>query len=233
MKPERIKKAGYTYLNVAAVVACLAVIALILVAVLFRAPGEDVSSVPSEQASSAPPDESGADDDVSGAESESPSGPFAALTELSVANTQVSEGDLILVSNENTYAHPNPDALTSIFENKRGSYKCGDTAGLAEERALDAFNDMLDDFYAATGRGSVTVLYGYLTPEQAGDRYNAASDKAHAAQAGGSDFHTGLSFSLTVYPQSDGSIGDGSYAWLADNAHRYGFVSAIPRISSA
>ena len=228
MKPERIKKAGYTYLNVAAVVACLAVIALILVAVLFRAPGEDVSSVPSEQASSAPPDESSADDDVSGAESESPSGPFAALTELSVANTQVSEGDLILVSNENTYAHPDPDALTSIFENKRGSYKCGDTAGLAEERALDAFNDMLDDFYAATGRGSVTVLYGYLTPEQAGDRYNAASDKAHAAQAGGSDFHTGLSFSLTVYPQSDGSIGDGSYAWLADNAHRYGFVLRYP-----
>lgn len=95
-------------------------------------------------------------------------GRLRALTELSVANTQVSEGDLILVSNENTYAHPNPDALTSIFENKRGSYKCGDTAGLAEERALDAFNDMLDDFYAATGRGSVTVLYGYLTPEQAG-----------------------------------------------------------------
>ena len=121
-----------------------------------------------------------------------------------------------------------PISLTSIFENKRGSYKCGDTAGLAEERALDAFNDMLDDFYAATGRGSVTVLYGYLTPEQAGDRYNAASDKAHAAQAGGSDFHTGLSFSLTVYPQSDGSIGDGSYAWLADNAHRYGFVLRYP-----
>lgn len=228
MKPERIKKAGYTYLNVAAVVACLAVIALILVAVLFRAPGEDVSSVSSEQASSAPPDETSVDDNVSGAESESPSGPFAALTELSVANTQVSEGDLILVSNENTYAHPDPDALTSIFENKRGSYKCGDTAGLAEERALDAFNEMLDDFYAATGRGSVTVLYGYLTPEQAGDRYNAASDKAHAAQAGGSDFHTGLSFSLTVYPQSDGSIGDGNYAWLADNAHRYGFVLRYP-----
>lgn len=60
MKPERIKKAGYTYLNVAAVVACLAVIALILAAVFFRAPGDDTSSVPSEQASSAPPDETSA-----------------------------------------------------------------------------------------------------------------------------------------------------------------------------
>lgn len=31
-----------------------------------------------------------------------------------------------------------------------------------------------------------------------------------------------------MYPQSDGSIGDGNYAWLADNAHRYGFVLRYP-----
>ena len=228
MKSERIKKAGYTYLNVAAIVACLTVIALILAAVFFRTPGEDAPSEPLDQLSAAPSDETSVGSDASDTESESLSGPFAVLTEQTVPNAQVASGDLILVSNEYHYTHPDPASLASIFENKSGSYKCGDTSGLAEARAIEAFNEMLDDFYAATGSGSVTVLHGYLTPEEAGDRYDRADDKTHTAQAGGSDFHTGLSFSLTVYPSSDGSIGDGSYAWLSDNAYRYGFILRYP-----
>ena len=99
MKSERIKKAGYTYLNVAAIVACLTVIALILAAVFFRTPGEDAPSEPLDQLSAAPSDETSVGSDASDTESESLSGPFAVLTEQTVPNAQVASGDLILVSN--------------------------------------------------------------------------------------------------------------------------------------
>ena len=227
MKTSKVKKEGYTYLNLAAVIACLAVIAVILLAVfsgnLFS--GDEEPSQPTVSEDGTTSEESVPAEETSEDISLPPEREYA---EITMRFDEVSSGDLILVSNVYNYDHPSPESLVSIFENKTSSYKCGDTQGVAEKRALDAFNSMMDDFYSAVNSDAVTVLYGYLTPEEVDDRYHSSSDPAHTPQAGGSDFQTGLSFSLTVYPQSEGSLGDGKFAYLEENAHRFGFVLRYP-----
>lgn len=84
--------------------------------------------------------------------------------------------------------------------------------GLDKEAAY-AMDAWLSDFYAQGGNNDVRMIAGYRTDSQ------------------DLDFHTGRTLTLGIYPENSGSWvykNEGSFSWIAEHAHEYGFVQRYP-----
>ena len=163
---------------------------------------------------------------------ETPSGIPCTLTEL--GEDAVYAGDLVLVNNNTLFHFPEEQDLISIYDNKTASYYVRDMEVLLNPTALDALNDMMDDFIAQGGSKTVNVVAGHRTEEvqqhlfdQSADRNGLDHAQEFVAQPGGSEHHTGLVVDLHLY-FSDGSSedydGTGEYAWINEHCQDYGYV---------
>jgi len=146
-------------------------------------------------------------------------------------------GDLILVNakDELPCRFLEDEYLVSIFDGKSSSYNVYDMNVQLSSRALAPLNRMMDDFYAEYGTDSVNVVSGYrsyetqeaLLSEEIAEK-GATEAERWVTKPGYSEHHTGLAIDLSIYHTEEGTSeeydGTGIYAWINENAYKYGYV---------
>jgi D-alanyl-D-alanine carboxypeptidase len=144
---------------------------------------------------------------------------------ITVTNTDVHKGDLLIVNNDHVYHFPaTDDHLAEIYaqlvSHSPRTYQQG-LSKYMDKDALLALDTFLTDFCTETGKNNVLIRYAYRSEED---------QKAFETQPGYSDHHTGLGCQLkyTVEGRNYELSTDPTYNWLYENAHKYGFVVRYP-----
>ena len=150
---------------------------------------------------------------------------------VTVTATDTLRGPLALVNNTHKYTFPDGIGHLGSLNDKRTThnprvYQQSGLSDYMEKTALDALDQMLVDFHAATGLDNVLLKYAYRSAEE----QQALVENGSSTQVGYSDHHTGMGAQL-------GYIRDGKsyaldtdpvYNWLFENCHKYGFVIRYP-----
>ena len=159
------------------------------------------------------------------------------FTSVQYTDADLGTGNLVLVNNKIDFKGTvREDDLDVVREKKNSAYSVKDYTVLVQPVVMDALNDMLLDFYNATGNDGVMVRAGHRTYEYQQGLYDDELKKtgqessALVAKPGYSEHHTGLAVDFTtyrngVYKDFDGT---GDYAWIMENCHKYGFVNRYP-----
>ena len=157
-----------------------------------------------------------------------------------VADTH--SGELLLVNKHFPYVFDNvPSIVTkesniSIYGAKSANYFVKDINVSMDKTAIEAFNRMMDDYYAQNGnKKNVIITQGLRTYEeqQAMLELKVAQygpNQTIAQTPGYSEHHTGYAFDISTYVNSvmGTFTGEGEYKWVHDNAHKYGFILRYP-----
>lgn len=142
----------------------------------------------------------------------------------------INRGNLVLVNAEHDYKFPEDDTeLVALFDVIDGvSYHVSDMITKLDSEALGQLNAMMQAFYDAEGNSDIYVISGYRTLEEQSDKYYSGNS---GFQGGFSDYHTGRSFDMAIFPK-DSTSGyyspTGVYSWVYDNAAEYGFIVRFP-----
>ena len=159
---------------------------------------------------------------------------------LILTTDDIYRGNLILVNADHEFRFPETREDVSVYDNKSSSYKVGDMTVTLSMTAIDAFNKLIDDFYAQTACRDVMIVSGggYRTEEFQRQLYakrvetqGAEAAAKYVALPGNSEHHTGLAMDLTVYTDSgEGHTlrGYEKCAWLVENFENYGFIMRYP-----
>ncbi len=159
-------------------------------------------------------------------------GVLCTLTDMGEA--AIHTGELILVNNWTEYHFPEEQDLVCILEESNGAYIVRDYSVYLSPVAMDALNDMMDDFREQGGSKTVNVVAGYRTAEDQQGLYDRSAEKngkdhadKYVAKPGGSEHHTGYVVDFSIR-NADGTSSDydgtGEYAWINENCHNYGWV---------
>lgn len=145
---------------------------------------------------------------------------------VSMIPNAVFEGDLVLVNKEYIYSFPTSEDSTPvpIYEQMTGSYKVSDYETCLAPKAITALNNMMDAFYEKTGHADCMIISAYRTKEYQDEKYNSGTSDV---KGGYSEFHTGLSLDLGIFPENDNSyyyLPEGDYAWIQENCGNYGYI---------
>ena len=138
---------------------------------------------------------------------------------LNVRNSEtVGTGDLLLLNAGYRY-DGKPGDLVSNYEylfDKSGERiaSASSTVNMASKRVLQAFNEMVCDFYKKTGKATILLTDLYL--EGGGEGKTCY------------EHESGLAIDLRLYLEAEKSYpeftGKGEYAWFEQNCHKYGFI---------
>ena len=165
-------------------------------------------------------------------------GPPPALTEpdsasITVDNTQITRGDLILINGQHPYSFDIPEKQTVFYGNKSPCYKLSLASISIDSDLFPLFDQMMIDFSTATGCKDLLITSGYRTYEDqeeimASRVASMGAEKAalYVANPGHSAHHSGLALDLGLF------IGGRQYyfpehemgAWIIENAPKYGFI---------
>ncbi|MGN0631396.1 MAG: D-alanyl-D-alanine carboxypeptidase family protein [Ruminococcus sp.] len=148
---------------------------------------------------------------------------------LTVSFDDVKKGPLVIVNTNSQYAFPAGDAsLVSVEENRNSSYSADNAEIMLDQTAVSHLNEFISEFSTLYGKTDVKIEGGYRSKEEQDSKYANGS----SIFAGGySDYHTGRSFDICITPE-DGMqsyyVASGDYAWINDNAYKYGFIVRYP-----
>jgi len=234
-KPNR--KESYGFINLIAVVACFAVIVVIL-SVLFAKFIIDRSSEISEESSVVSEDNSYGESAVSETESsrassttsreesfEEPSAeePYRVIM---LEEEDIHKGTLIVASAETPFDFSYAPVTVNIYKTRtEKTFGLSDSNILISQTAMGPLQSMLNALAAYASSNALTVTTGYRSAETQKSLYEAGKD---GDAPGASDLNTGLSFKCTVYPSSAGKLGEGKFQWLGENCMFYGFIQRYP-----
>ncbi len=146
-------------------------------------------------------------------------------------------GNLVLVNNNIEYkGNVQEKDLLVVREHKNSSYWVKDYSVLVSPILMDSLNAMLEDFEEATGNSHIMVRAGHRTVEYQSNLYQSELDKTGAvdstlvAKPGFSEHHTALACDFTTYKNQvfEDFTGQGDYAWILENCHKYGLVNRYP-----
>jgi len=154
---------------------------------------------------------------------------------ITMSYQDLASGDLVLVNNNFPYSFDETQDLVSIYAEKTNSYFVRDKNVLLSRRVMEPLNRMMDDFCAQTGLKTINAVAGWRSYDEQENIYadclaeNGADYTAsYVANPGCSEHHTGLAVDLSIYHSDDGTsekfLGEGDYAWIPENAWKYGFV---------
>ncbi len=151
------------------------------------------------------------------------------FTTQSVEYAQINNGDLVLVNSLYSYKFQQGDTnIVTVFDNKNSYYAASDNVISLDSEAITQLNALMEGYAVNVVNDHIRVIGGFRTIEAQNDKYNNGKSRF---QGGYSDYHTGRSFDLGIFPDT-GSSGhykpEGVYAWLNDNAANYGFVVRFP-----
>ncbi len=155
---------------------------------------------------------------------------------VSIENTEIYNGDLILVNGNYAYESTDEEELKTLYGNKSDSYYVSGSELMLREDVITNLNAMLDDFYTETGHSDIIIISGYRTAEQQQELYDADLESTGSdtstlvAKPGYSEHETGyaMDFSLFDGENSGDYDGTGEYNWINENCAHYGFVLRYP-----
>lgn len=165
-------------------------------------------------------------------DTQQPSNNTTGYTGFMVDSAQMKQGPLVLVNKDHKYTFPSGvsqlvEIRSSRIKSADGNYAFScDYEKLMHTEAMQSFNKMMDAFYVATGNGDALVFDAYRTAEQQ-DAMGSSTKGGH------SDHHTGYLVTIKflidgrMYDQNEALVAT-AYAWLAEHAHEYGFVTRYP-----
>ena len=143
-------------------------------------------------------------------------------------------GDLILVSNAAPFRFPDELSLASVADGKNSAYYIRSTDLLLDSDALAAVNHLMGEFLAQGGSKTVNLVAAWRSEEtqrylyeRNAVQYGAEHAARYVALPGCSEHHTGLAVDFSLYFPSGTSAdfsGEGEYAWITENAHRFGLI---------
>lgn len=142
--------------------------------------------------------------------------------ELSVQNTSLSEGDLILIPNTATATAPAyaTESLKRIYDTIPNKiYSMSKVELYLNPDALTALNTMMQEFFTSSAETHVMVH----------DAYTALTDlRKDENIAAYADLASGRSVRLVVYTSDFGKMGSGVFLWIAEHCHEFGYVLRYP-----
>lgn len=157
-------------------------------------------------------------------------------TPVEVSNDKIYEGNLILVNNDTKY-NSTPANLVNVYNSKTSSFKAKDMLVELDGTLMQALNSMLDEFARQTGVTNVMIISGYRSVEYQQQLYDeelASTGQTSSTLVtipGYSEHHTGMATDFGLYP-TDGVYrqydGEGDYAWIEENCHKYGIILRYP-----
>ncbi|MGN1481082.1 M15 family metallopeptidase [Porcipelethomonas sp.] len=186
--------------------------------------GETSSIIPTENKNENPESEDSTSDESSVDSLEN-------YSTVSALPNDVYKGDLILVNSDHEYTFPVSDeenTITPIYELMNDTYQINDYETSLSSVAINALNSMMEAFYAKTGNTDIMVVSGYRTKEYQDDIYNSGTSNI---KGGYSEYHTGLSMDLGIFPENDSSYyytAEEPYSWISENCANYGFILRYP-----
>ena len=142
----------------------------------------------------------------------------------------INTGNLILVNAEHEYKFPEEDTeLVVLYDSIDGvSFHVSDMVTKLDTETVEQLKSLMNAFYEAEHNSDIYVIGGYRTFDEQNDRYNSNNS---GFQGGYSDYHTGRSFDMAIFPK-DSSSGyyspTGVYSWIDEHAAEYGFVVRFP-----
>ncbi len=161
---------------------------------------------------------------------------------ISVDYKEIYKGNLVLVNNKNLYNFEEDENLVSLYDYKSLTYNVKDKNVLLLKEIIEPLNNMLNDFYNKYNLKTLNVVSGYRTLEFQQSLYeNEVFEKGEleaqkwVAKPGGSEHHTGLALDFSIFYNNGTSAcynGTGDYAWINDNAYKYGFIVRYDEIKS-
>ncbi|MCD7847942.1 MAG: M15 family metallopeptidase [Oscillospiraceae bacterium] len=159
------------------------------------------------------------------------------FTSVTVTRDDLGSGHLVLVNNNIALLNEvNEDELVVVREYKNSAYWVSDYSVKVLPDAMDALNEMLYDFYVATGNDNVMVRSGYRSFDYQQELYEeelastGEDSSTLVAKAGYSEHHTGYAIDFTTYNGSSYSDfdGEGDYEWIMENCYKYGYINRYP-----
>lgn len=156
-----------------------------------------------------------------------------------MTQADMAQGHLILVNMDHAYDPEQAEDLVSVYEEKSDVYYISTVDLLVARDIMQALNNWMEAFYEESGVDNVEIVAGHRTvayQQYLRDRAIENRGQEHAdnyiALPGCSEHHTGYAVDLdTYYAETDslgGFDGSGEYAWVVENAWRYGFVQRYP-----
>lgn len=169
---------------------------------------------------------------------------YTGWTRVAVTAEDLSRGTLICVRAGLPFDADAVDSLVRLSDVKSSSYWIRSTNLQIAEVMVSPLNRMLDDFEAESGLKTINIVAAWRSAEEQQKLYSQALQHkgaqhaaAYLAAPGESEHHTGLAIDLALYFSetglSDDFTGSGAYAWIADNAWRYGFIRRYPEEKAA
>ncbi len=164
------------------------------------------------------------------------------ITYLTVNTADTKSGDLVLVNTTHPFAFDNNPSVVrylsnvSVYTAKTPNYSVSNMNVFMDETAIDALNRMMDDFYAHLGnKKTIIVTQGLRTYEEQQAMLELkisqlGENQTIAQKPGYSEHHTGLAMDISTYINGvmGTFTGENEYAWVHENAHKYGFVLRYP-----
>ena len=217
-----------------------------------KAASDSSSSAPSVSESSAPADpvESEPSVAISGSAGESSTGESSTQESsappavpdgyelLPVSEEALHQGALILVNKTYAYEFPASQDLISMYDLTDGLYSVSGTDVMMDAVAAQPLDNLLSDFYATTGIGSINILCGYRTLEESQELFDASAEQnglehaeRYVMRPGYSEHHSALSADLGILLDGGGLdyyYPTDSYAWITEHAADYGFILRYP-----
>ncbi|MCR5353099.1 MAG: M15 family metallopeptidase [Clostridiales bacterium] len=160
---------------------------------------------------------------------------------INAADADVKSGNLILVNASYPYdfdaspsVSPKEDPV-SVYYNKTDSYFVKDINVSLNPTTITAFNGLMDAFYEKVGKKCVIITQGHRTYDEQKEMLDLkvaqyGEDQKIAQKPGFSEHHTGYALDISTYEnQIMGTFtGEDDYAFVHENAHKYGFILRYP-----
>jgi len=134
-------------------------------------------------------------------------------------------GEILLVNNDNQLsADYVPADLVNLYE-QRHSFRLASSEIYLSYTCYEPMERMFAAAEDADMNGYI-VTSGYRDYQRQAEIY-AESEPGYAQAPGASEHQTGLAFDVTV-ETAQGFESTPQYAWLMENAHKYGFIQRYP-----
>lgn len=146
----------------------------------------------------------------------------------------VFKGNLQLINGSYGCLFRESDQLVDVKTNKNKSYKLIETKMKLNKEMISALNAMMKHFEEATGKHDMIMTSGYRNLADQGailqEKMNALGEKQALEWAmlpGYSEHHSGYAVDMSIYTDEGNYVkykGQGDYAWINQNCHKYGFI---------
>lgn len=135
------------------------------------------------------------------------------------------KGEILLVNDKHRLSKDYvPEGLVNLYE-QRHSFRLASSNIYLTRETYEAMEKMFAAAEADDVNGFI-VTSGYRDYERQQEIFNT-TEVGKAQEPGASEHQTGLAFDVTA-ETNGGFESTPQYAWLCDNAHKYGFIQRYP-----